>query len=70
MQAAYEQRIKELGVQITALWDRLKVEDAVRDEWLSQHTGVGQAVVDAVRGTVAAQLCALWLSHLSLTISS
>lgn len=36
-------------MQITALWDRLKVEDAVRDEWLSGHTGVGQAVVDAVR---------------------
>ena len=47
--AAYERQIKALGVQITALWDRLKVSEADRDEWLALHTGVGEAVVQAVR---------------------
>jgi len=49
VQSNNERTIKALGVQITGLWDRLKVDEEARDLWLSQHTGAGQAVIDAVR---------------------
>lgn len=41
-----------MGLQITSLWDKLKVSEEERDRWLSSHCGLGQSVIDAVR-----QLC-------------
>lgn len=49
-----EERVKALGAEIAALWDRLKVPEDDRTAWLDSHQGLGDAVIEACESKLAA----------------
>jgi Microtubule associated protein (MAP65/ASE1 family) len=46
-------RIKQLAEDITELWDLLTVDDAEREQFFAQHTGLGTDVITACEGELA-----------------
>ena len=41
--------VRQHAVKIKALWDQLSIKEAEREAFFSRHSGLGPAVLDAVR---------------------